>query len=66
MTIFNVILARKIQLPDDGLGTETCRSSFSVLMCNFYISALVVVLIELGQHIYVSIVYVSICSKTHS
>jgi len=24
----------------------TCRSSFSVLMCNFYISALVVVLIE--------------------
>ena len=36
-----MILARKIQLPDDGLRTETCRSSFSVLMCNFYVSALV-------------------------
>jgi len=30
-----------VQLPDDGLRTETCRSSFSVLMCKFYISALV-------------------------
>jgi len=46
VTIFNVTLARKIQLPDDGLRTETCRSSFSVLMCNSYISALVGVLIE--------------------
>ena len=42
---FNVTLAR--QLPDDGLRTETCRSSFSVLMCKFYISALVGVIIEL-------------------
>jgi len=45
--IFNVTLARqKIQLPDDGLRTETCRSSFSVLMCKFYISALVGIIIE--------------------
>jgi len=28
------------------LRTETCRSSFSVLMCNFYICAVVGVLIE--------------------
>jgi len=46
VTIFNVTLARKIQLPDDGLRTGTCRSSFSVLMCNFYVSAVVGVIIE--------------------
>jgi len=39
-------IARKIQLPDDGLRTETCRSSFSVLMCKFYISAEFGILIE--------------------
>ena len=38
--------ARKIWLPDDDLRTETCPSSFSVLMCNFYISALVGVIIN--------------------
>jgi len=42
----NAALAREIYLPDDSLRTETCRSSFSVLMCNFHISALVGVLIE--------------------
>jgi len=31
---------------DDGLGSETCRSNFSVLMCKFYKNALVGVLIE--------------------
>jgi len=36
----------EIRLPDDGLRTETCRSSFSVLMCKFYISALVGIIIE--------------------
>ena len=41
---FNVTLVR--HLPDDGLGTETCRSSFSVLTCKFYISALVGIIIE--------------------
>jgi len=48
MTDFNVSLGRqkKIQLPDDGLRTETCRSSFSVLKCKFYISALVIIIIE--------------------
>ena len=35
-----------IQLADDGLRTETCRSSFSVLLCTFYISALLGVIIE--------------------
>ena len=44
---FNVTLARqKIQLPDDGLRTKTCRSSFSVLMYKLYISALVGIIIE--------------------
>ena len=37
---------KKIQLPDDGVRTEKCRSSFSVLMCKFYISALVGILID--------------------
>jgi len=32
---------KEIQLPDDGLRIETCRSSFSALICKFYISALV-------------------------
>jgi len=41
-----IFLAEVTLLPDDGLRTETCRSSFSVLMCNFYISALVGVIIE--------------------
>jgi len=44
---FNVTLARQeIQLPDDGLRTETCRSNFSILMRKFYISALVSIIIE--------------------
>jgi len=38
--------SKEIQLPDDGLTTETCRSSFSVSMCKFYISALVGIIIE--------------------
>jgi len=37
-----------MQLPDDGLRTETCLSSFSVLMCKFYVSALVGIIIELS------------------
>ena len=37
---------KEIKLPDDGLRTETCRSSFSVLMCKFYISALVGIVID--------------------
>jgi len=32
----SVTLARNIQLPDDGLRTETCRGVFNVLMCKFY------------------------------
>ena len=40
------IKGKEIQLPDDGLRTEKCRSSFSVLMCKFYISALVGIIIE--------------------
>jgi len=36
----------RVQLPDDGLRTETCRSSISVLMCKFYICALVGITIE--------------------
>ena len=46
MTISSVTLARKIQLPEDGLRTETCRSGFDVLMCKFYICAVVGVIIE--------------------
>ena len=46
MTFYSVNLARTIQLPDDGLMTETCRSVFNVLMCKFYICALVGVIIE--------------------
>jgi len=36
VTISSDTLARNIQLPDDGLRTETCRSVFNVLMCKFY------------------------------
>ena len=54
-TTFNsVTSARNIQLPDDGLRTETCRSVFNVLMCKFYkcyICAVVGVIIELFPNI---------------
>jgi len=49
VTISSVTLARNIQLPEDGLRTETCRSVFNVLMCKFYkfyICAVVGVIIE--------------------
>ena len=49
MTISSVTLARNIQLPDDGLRTETCRSVFNVLTCKFYkfyVCAVVGVIIE--------------------
>jgi len=46
MTGFNVAFNVPLQLPDDGLRNETCRSSFSVLMYKFYISALVGIIIE--------------------
>ena len=39
-------LARTIWLPDDGPRAETCRSVFNVLMCKFYICAVVGVIIE--------------------
>ena len=35
-----------MKLPDDGLRTETCRSIFNVLLCKFYICAVVGVVIE--------------------
>ena len=35
-----------MHLPDDGLRTETCRSGFSVLMCKFFMGALVGIVIE--------------------
>jgi len=47
--LFIVTLARTIWLPEVGLGTETCRSVFNVLMCKFhkfYICAVVGVIIE--------------------
>ena len=46
VTFYGVTLARTIWLPDDGLRTETCRSVFNVLMCKFYICAVVGVIIE--------------------
>ena len=46
MTFNSVTLARTIWLPDDGLRTETCRNVFNVLMCKFYICAVVGVIIE--------------------
>ena len=48
-TTSSLTLARKIQLPDDGLRTETCRSVFNILMCTFYkfyICAVVGIIIE--------------------
>ena len=39
-------LARKVELPENDLRIETCRSNFSVLMWNFYICASVGVLIK--------------------
>jgi len=45
-TFCSVTLARTIWLPDDGLRAETCRSVFNVLMCKFYICAVVGVIIE--------------------
>jgi len=46
VTFYNVTLARTIWLPDDGLRTETCRNVFNVLMCKFYICAVVGLIIE--------------------
>ena len=46
VTLYSVTLARTIWLPDDGPRAETCRSVFNVLMCKFYMSALVGVLFE--------------------
>ena len=46
VTFYSVTLARMIWLPDDGPRTETCRSVFNVLMCKFYICAVVGVIIE--------------------
>ena len=46
MTISSVTLPRNIWLVDDGLRTETCRSVFNVLICKFYICAVVGVIIE--------------------
>ena len=46
MTFYSVTLARTIWLRDDGLRTETCRSVFNVLMCKFYICAVVGIIIE--------------------
>jgi len=43
---YSVTSARTIWLPDDGPRTETCRSVFNVLMCKFYICAVVGVIIE--------------------
>ena len=57
MTISSVTLARKIQLPEDGLRTETCQKFFNVLMCKkkiykFYICAVVGVIIEYLDNIH--------------
>jgi len=41
-----LLQGKEIQLPDDGLRTKTCWSSFSVLVCKFYISILVGTTIE--------------------
>jgi len=46
VTFNSVTLARTIWLPDDGPRTETCRSVFNVLMCKFYICAVVGIIIE--------------------
>ena len=42
----SVTLARTIWLPDDDPRAETCRSVFNVLMCKFYICAVVGIIIE--------------------
>jgi len=47
VTIYSVTLARTIWLPDDGPRTETCRSVFNVLICKFYICAVVGIIIVL-------------------
>ena len=41
-----VTLATTIWLPDDGPRTETCRSVFNVLMCKFYVCAVIGTIIE--------------------
>jgi len=41
VTFYSVTLARTIWHPDDGPRAETCRSVFNVLMCKFYICAVV-------------------------
>jgi len=46
VTFYSVALARTIWLPDVGPSTETCRSVFNVLMCKFYICAVVGIIIE--------------------
>jgi len=46
VTFYSITLARTIWLPDDGPRTETCRSVFNVLMCKFYICAVVGIIIE--------------------
>ena len=40
------MLCNIMLLPEDGLRTETCRSVLNVLMCKFYICAVVGVIIE--------------------
>ena len=46
LTFYNVTLTRTIWFPDDDPRTETCRSVFNVLMCKFYICAVVGIIIE--------------------
>jgi len=46
VTFYSVTLARTIRLPDDGPRTETSRSVFNVLLCKFYICAVVGIIIE--------------------
>jgi len=41
-----VTLARKVLLPDDDLGIETCQSNFNVLMWNFYVCEPVFIIIK--------------------
>jgi len=46
VTISRVTLARNMWLSDDGLGIETCSSVFNVSFYEFYICAVVGVIIE--------------------
>jgi len=46
VTFYSVTLARTIWIPDGGPRTEICRSVFNVLMCKFYICAVVGIIIE--------------------